>query len=96
LPNDIDPFIALFSESSARVLLGVSRSHAPRVARLCTHHHVPVTVLGEVHPIPTLHINPLPPLPLTELHHARHATLPALFDPQSRVLGTDYGNSWAD
>jgi phosphoribosylformylglycinamidine synthase subunit PurL len=80
LPPALDPFIALFSESSARVLLGVSRAHAPRVARLCAAHGVPITRLGEVHPTPALHLAPLPPLPLTDLHNAWNRTLPALFD----------------
>jgi phosphoribosylformylglycinamidine synthase len=80
LPPDLDPFTALFSESSARILLGVSRAHAPRVAQLCSAHGVPITRLGEVHPIPALHINPLPPLPLPALHDAWNRTLPALFD----------------
>ncbi|HJT04314.1 MAG TPA: phosphoribosylformylglycinamidine synthase subunit PurL, partial [Pseudonocardiaceae bacterium] len=34
LPANLDPFTALFSESSARLLLGMSRAHAPRVAQL--------------------------------------------------------------
>jgi phosphoribosylformylglycinamidine synthase II len=80
LPEHLDPFIALFSESSARVLLGVSRAHALRVAQLCTHHAVPVTPLGEVHSTPALHITLLPPVPLPDLHEAWHSTLPALFD----------------
>ncbi|MDQ3825413.1 MAG: phosphoribosylformylglycinamidine synthase subunit PurL [Actinomycetota bacterium] len=79
LPPNLDPFVALFSESSARVLLGVSRAHAPRVAQLCSAHGVPVTRLGEVHVQPTLHIRPLAPLTLSELRTAWESTLPALF-----------------
>ncbi|MGH3695240.1 MAG: phosphoribosylformylglycinamidine synthase subunit PurL [Pseudonocardiaceae bacterium] len=90
LPADLDPFIALYSESSARVLLGVSRAHAPRVAQLCSAHGVPVILLGEVHPTPVLHIPPLAPLPLTELCTTWERTLPALFDtPRLRVLDAD-------
>jgi phosphoribosylformylglycinamidine synthase subunit PurL len=85
LPSHLDPFIALFSESSARVLLGVSRAHAQRVAGLCTQHGVPVARLGKIHPTPVLDIAPLKPILLTELHEAWSATLPALFDnPYSR------------
>jgi phosphoribosylformylglycinamidine synthase II len=76
---DLDPFVALFSESSSRALLGVSGAHAPRVAQLCSAHGVPVTRLGHVHPEPTLHIAPLAPLTLTELRTAWESTLPALF-----------------
>ncbi len=87
LPAHLDPFIALFSESAARVLLGVSRAHASRVAHLCSAHGVPVTRLGEVHPTPTLHIPPLTPLPLTDLRTTWERTLPALFDTPSPRSG---------
>ena len=80
LPADLDPFVALFSESSSRTLLGVSGAHAPRVAQLCSAHGVPVARLGEVHAEPTLHIVPLAPLTLSELRTAWESTLPALFD----------------
>ena len=78
-PANLDPFVTLFSESSARVLLGVSGAHAPRVAQLCSAHGVPVTRLGEVHVQPTLHIRPLAPLTLSELRTAWESTLPTLF-----------------
>ncbi len=80
LPSHLDPFVALFSESSARVLLGVSRAHAPRVAQLCSAGGVPVTPLGEIHTTPALEISPLAPLTLTELRTAWESTLPTLFD----------------
>jgi phosphoribosylformylglycinamidine synthase len=79
LPAHLDPFVALFSESSARVLLGVSRAHAPRVAQLCAAGGVPMIRLGEVHARPVLEIAPLAPLTLTELRTAWESTLPALF-----------------
>jgi phosphoribosylformylglycinamidine synthase len=79
LPADLDPFTALFSESAARILLGVSRAHAPRVAHLCSVHQIPAIRLGEVHAAPTLDIAPLAPLSLTELRTAWTSTLPALF-----------------
>jgi phosphoribosylformylglycinamidine synthase len=81
LPEALDPFTALFSESAARVLLGVSRAHAPRVAQLCSVHGVPVTRLGEVHSAPTLDIAPLDSLPLSDLRAAWTATFPTLFGP---------------
>jgi len=79
LPPDLDPFVALFSESSSRTLLGVSRAHAPRVAQLCSARGVPVTRLGEVHSEATLHIAPLAALTLSELRTAWESVLPALF-----------------
>jgi phosphoribosylformylglycinamidine synthase II len=79
LPASLDPFVALFSESSARVLLGVPSAHADRLAHLCTDHAVPVTHLGQVHSAPELEIAGLPTLTLNDLRTAWESTLPALF-----------------
>jgi phosphoribosylformylglycinamidine synthase len=81
LPALLDPFVALFSESSARVLLSVSSGCTDRVAQLCTDHGVPVTRLGEVHPAPELHIAEIAPLTLDDLRTEWEATLPTLFAP---------------
>jgi phosphoribosylformylglycinamidine (FGAM) synthase-like enzyme len=81
LPAHLDPFVALFSESSARVLLGVPSSGAGRLAQLCTDHGVPVTRLGEVRPGPELQIAEMAPLTLSDLRTAWEATLPTLFAP---------------
>jgi phosphoribosylformylglycinamidine synthase II len=81
LPAHLDPFVALFSESSARVLLGVPTAAAPRVAQLCTDHGVPVTRLGEVRPAAELQIAEIAPLTLRDLRTAWEATLPTLFAP---------------
>ncbi|HEU0088212.1 MAG TPA: phosphoribosylformylglycinamidine synthase subunit PurL [Pseudonocardiaceae bacterium] len=80
LPPQLDPFVALFAESSARVLLGVSGAQVRRVRSLCTAHGVPVTQLGAVSAAPILTIAGLAPLSLDELRSAWQATLPALFD----------------
>jgi phosphoribosylformylglycinamidine synthase II len=79
LPALLDPFVALFSESSARVLLSVPGRCADRVAQLCTDHGVPVTRLGQAHPAPELHIAEIAPLTLHDLRAAWEATLPTLF-----------------
>ncbi len=79
LPASLDPFVALFSESSARVVLGVPGGHAHRVAQLCRDHGVPVTRLGEVHPAPVLEIADVATFTVDELRAAWEATLPALF-----------------
>ncbi|MGB8995824.1 MAG: phosphoribosylformylglycinamidine synthase subunit PurL [Pseudonocardiaceae bacterium] len=76
-----DPFVALFAESSARVLLSVSPTCADRVTQLCRDHNVPMTRLGQVHPAPELQIADLAPLPLPDLRTAWEATLPTLFAP---------------
>jgi phosphoribosylformylglycinamidine synthase II len=75
----VDPFVALFSESSARVLLSVSGAGAHRVTQLCADHGVLVTRLGEVHAAPVLEIVNVATFPLDELRAAWEATLPALF-----------------
>jgi phosphoribosylformylglycinamidine synthase len=81
LPAQLDPFVTLFTESAGRVLLGVSGSHARRVAQLCTDHNVPVTPLGEVHAEPMLDIAGVATFSLDELRAAWEATMPALFAP---------------
>ncbi|HVE96333.1 MAG TPA: phosphoribosylformylglycinamidine synthase subunit PurL [Pseudonocardiaceae bacterium] len=80
LPAQLDPFVALFAESAGRVLLGVSGSHARRVAQLCTDHQVPVTRLGQVHTQPVLEIVNVATLSLDDLRATWEGTLPALFD----------------
>ncbi|HEX2289249.1 MAG TPA: AIR synthase-related protein, partial [Pseudonocardiaceae bacterium] len=81
LPAQLDPFVTLFTESAGRVLLGVSGSHARRVAQLCTAYNVPVTPLGEVHAEPMLDIAGVATFSLDELRAAWEATMPALFAP---------------
>ncbi len=81
LPAQLDPFVALFAESAGRVLLGVSSTHARRVAQLCTDHKVSVTRLGEVHTSAVLEIVDVAALSLGELRAAWEGTLPALFGP---------------
>ncbi|MGH3915633.1 MAG: phosphoribosylformylglycinamidine synthase subunit PurL [Pseudonocardiaceae bacterium] len=81
LPAPLDPFVALFAESAARLLLGVSAVHAHRVAQLCTAHGVPVTPLGHINTANTLEIVGVAAFGLDELRTAWEATLPALFGP---------------
>jgi len=79
LPAPLGPFVALFSESSARVLIGVPGVGAHRVAQLCAAHRVPVTRLGEVRAGPVLEIVDVAAFALEELRAAWDGTLPALF-----------------
>jgi phosphoribosylformylglycinamidine synthase subunit PurL len=72
-----DPFVALFSESSARVLVSVP-PESDFVSR-CTAAGLPWTHLGTVSESDELAIEGLDPLPLPELRTAWEATLPALF-----------------
>jgi phosphoribosylformylglycinamidine synthase subunit PurL len=78
LPGD-DPFVALFSESSARVLVTVPAADTPGFTAHCDDVGVPWHRLGTVEPTTDLEIDGLPPLPLTELRTAWEATLPSLF-----------------
>jgi len=71
-----DPFVALFAESSARVLVAVPVAAQPRFLELCGD--VPHTRLG-VAGGDALGIDGLPRLPLDELRTAWESTLPALF-----------------
>jgi phosphoribosylformylglycinamidine synthase len=79
-----DPFVALFSESSARVLVSVP-SGSDFTDR-CSAAGVPWTLLGTVSPSvspvsssSSLEIEGLAPLPVAELRAVWEATLPALF-----------------
>jgi phosphoribosylformylglycinamidine synthase subunit PurL len=72
-----DPFVALFSESSARVLVSVP-SGSDFTDR-CSAAGVPWTLLGTVSSSASLEIEGLAPLPLEELRTVWEATLPALF-----------------
>jgi phosphoribosylformylglycinamidine synthase len=87
LPTGLDPFVALFSESSARVLLSVPGVHADRVRKLCIDHAVPVTQLGQVRSAPVLEIATIAAFSLPELRTAWTGTLPALFDTPNPLSG---------
>ncbi|HEY8455899.1 MAG TPA: phosphoribosylformylglycinamidine synthase subunit PurL [Actinopolymorphaceae bacterium] len=50
LPAGLDPFVALFSESSARAIVGVRPESEADFVALCVHHGVPTTRLGVVLP----------------------------------------------
>jgi phosphoribosylformylglycinamidine synthase len=75
-----DPFVALFSESTARALITVAEDDLDRITGLALAHGVPCTVLGEVTEDPTLTVLDVLSVPLPELRAASEATLPALFD----------------
>ncbi len=48
LPTDLDPFVALFSESAHRALVSVPRAHVAAFTALCDEHAQPYTHLGVV------------------------------------------------
>jgi phosphoribosylformylglycinamidine synthase len=77
---DGDPFIQLFSESSARVLAAVPAADELRFLELCASKGLPAHRLGVVDPLfGTLEIEGIATLSLDELRAAWEGTLPALF-----------------
>ncbi|HEX6446180.1 MAG TPA: phosphoribosylformylglycinamidine synthase subunit PurL [Streptosporangiales bacterium] len=78
LPPGVDPFVALFSESTARALLVASPDDADAVTARCAELGLPVTRLGESGG-ETLSLRGLFDLPLAELREAHEGTLPRLF-----------------
>ena len=77
----IDPFVALFSESTARVIAAVPRSEEVRFTDVCSARGVPHLRIGVVDEAaePTLDVQGLFALPLAELRTVHEATLPAAF-----------------
>lgn len=71
-----DPFVALFGESVARVVVTVAADDADRVTALAGQHGVPVARLGETGGA-SLAVEGQFDLPLEELRAAWTATLPA-------------------
>ncbi|GGM16863.1 phosphoribosylformylglycinamidine synthase subunit PurL [Nakamurella endophytica] len=75
-----DPFVALFSESSARVLVAVPRTEELRFTEMCTARRQPWAKVGVVDAASrTLDIQGVGELSLPELREAWTGTLPALF-----------------
>jgi phosphoribosylformylglycinamidine synthase len=78
--DGVDPFVALFSESTARVVVSVPRSEEVRFTDVCTARKVPHLRIGVVDPdTPALDVQGLFTLPLDELRAVHEATLPAHF-----------------
>jgi phosphoribosylformylglycinamidine synthase len=73
-----DPFVALFSESTARAVVTCADRSLERFLTLADDAGVPVARLGRVGG-DVLSVEGLFDLPLTELRTAHEATLPALF-----------------
>ncbi len=70
-----DPFVALFSESAARVLVTVAPEDEERLFELAAEHGVPVTSLG-VTRVGDLSVTDLFDVGLQELRTTWSATLP--------------------
>ena len=82
VPDGLDPFVFLHSESTARAVVVVRPDRAGELLELCAEHGTPVTPIGstggdalvvaEAYGAPVT-------LPLAELRAVSDATLPALF-----------------
>jgi phosphoribosylformylglycinamidine synthase len=75
---DGDPFVALFSESTARMLVTCRDATVDRVLELAAEHDVPVARLGRTGGT-SLHLAGICELPVEQLRTAHDATLPMLF-----------------
>ncbi|MEO7352094.1 MAG: phosphoribosylformylglycinamidine synthase subunit PurL, partial [Marmoricola sp.] len=73
---DGDPFLALFSESAARVVVTVDPQDEERLFELAAEHGVPVTSLGETRGT-TLDVKGVFDVPVEELRAAWTMTIPA-------------------
>jgi phosphoribosylformylglycinamidine synthase subunit PurL len=79
LPDDLDPFVALFSESAGRAIVAVPRSEEVRFTDMCTARRFPHLRIGVVDG-DAIDVQDQFTLPLSQLRAAWSATLPALFD----------------
>jgi phosphoribosylformylglycinamidine synthase len=79
LPDGVDPFVALFSESAGRAIVAVPRSEEVRFTDMCTARRFAHQRIGVVDG-DALDLQELFMVPLTELRAAWSSTLPAMFD----------------
>ncbi len=90
LPAGADPFVALFSESSARVLVAVPRTEELRFTEMCTMRRQPWARVGVVDADNPdgkfLDIQDVARISLADLRTAWQGTLPAIFGPA--ILGS--------
>ncbi|MFZ5848678.1 MAG: phosphoribosylformylglycinamidine synthase subunit PurL [Actinomycetota bacterium] len=79
LPDDLDPFVALFSESAGRAIVAVPRSEEVRFTDMCAARgfpHARIGVTDGTGPEALLDIQDQFSVPLTELREAWSGTLP--------------------
>jgi len=81
LPEGLDPFVALFSESTGRAIVCLPRSEEVRFGDLCSARGLPATRIGVVDVLATeLSVQGQFELPLRELRAAWSDTLPRRFE----------------
>jgi phosphoribosylformylglycinamidine synthase II len=81
LPEDVDPFVALFSESAGRAVVSVPRSEEVRFTDMCTARGLPAARIGVIDVLtPVLDVQGQFSVPLRELRTAWTSTLPSRFE----------------
>ncbi|HLL65151.1 MAG TPA: phosphoribosylformylglycinamidine synthase subunit PurL [Micromonosporaceae bacterium] len=80
LPEQVSPFVALFSESTARAVVAVPRGHETAFTGLCEEFNLPYARIGAVQAHSgVLEVRDQFSIPLPELRAAWSETLPRLF-----------------
>jgi len=80
LPEDANPFVALFSESAGRALVAVARTEESRFTAMCEARGLPVTRIGVVdQDSGSIEIQDLFTVSLAELRATSEAVLPRFF-----------------
>ncbi|MFF4735604.1 phosphoribosylformylglycinamidine synthase subunit PurL [Streptomyces sp. NPDC001262] len=77
VPDDLDPFVFLFSESAGRAVVSVPRSEELRFTDMCGARGLPAVRIGVVDG-DSVDVQGEFTLPLAELREAHEATIPAL------------------
>jgi phosphoribosylformylglycinamidine (FGAM) synthase-like enzyme len=80
LPEDADPFVALFSESAGRVLVAVPRTEESRFRAMCEARGLPATRIGVVDEgSNSIEVQGQFTISLNELRSTSEGVLPGLF-----------------
>ncbi|MGW1196136.1 phosphoribosylformylglycinamidine synthase subunit PurL [Streptomyces sp. NPDC002536] len=77
VPDDLDPFVLLFSESAGRAVVSVPRSEELRFTDMCGARGLPAVRIGVVDG-DSVDVQGEFAIPLAELREAHEATIPAL------------------
>jgi phosphoribosylformylglycinamidine synthase len=81
LPSGLDPFVALFSESTGRAVVSVSRAAEERFTELCAERSLPAVRIGVIDVLgPSLEVDEQFTVTLRDLRAAWKSTLPARFE----------------
>ncbi|WP_066911022.1 phosphoribosylformylglycinamidine synthase subunit PurL [Millisia brevis] len=80
LPEGVDPFVALFSESTGRAIVSVPRSEEPRWVAVCEARGLPFARIGVTdRDSTTIEVQDQFTVELSEVREVYEATLPRLF-----------------